>query len=82
MLGFGSKKKVPKMFIKAHGLTDEEVGYILTETGVQPRADGGKVSQCLLIQKHKRYRLVVEGLPLESELITTDPEVLKKRRGQ
>ena len=74
-------KDVPEKFIKAHGLTDDEVAYILTETGVQPRADGGKVSQCLLIQKHKRYRLVVEGLPLESELITTDPEVLRKRRG-
>lgn len=72
-------KDVPERFVKDHGLTEEEVDFIRRETGVQPRADGSKVSQCILIQKDKRYRLVVEGLPKESEHITTDPEVLRRR---
>ena len=72
-------KDIPDKFVKAHRLTDNEVEFIRTETGIQPRIGGGKVSQCLLIQKDKRFRLVVEGLPLESELITTNPEELKAR---
>ena len=62
--------------LKAHGLADGEVKFIRKETGVQPN----KVSRCLLIQKDKRFRLNVEGLPLESELITTNPEELRARK--
>ncbi len=69
-------KDIPDKFVKAHGLTDGEVKFIRGETGVQPN----KVSRCLLIQKDKRFRLVVEGLPLESELITTNPEELRTRK--
>ncbi|MGC8563040.1 MAG: hypothetical protein ACP5NO_07625 [Thermoplasmata archaeon] len=73
-------KDVPEKFVKAHRLTEDEIEYIRTSTGIQPRVNGGKVSQCLLIQKDNRFRLMVEGLPLETKLITTDPEELRARK--
>ena len=73
MEGINGRKLVR---LKAHGLMDGEVQFIRKETGVQPN----KISRCLLVQKDKRFRLNVEGLPLESELITTNPEELRARK--
>lgn len=71
-----NEKKLARL--RAHRLTDNEVEFIRTMTGIQGTT-GDKYSQCLLIQKDKRFRLVVEGLPLESELSTTNPEELRAR---
>ena len=73
-----TNKDIPDKFVKAHRLTDGEVMFIRTMTGIQGTGSN-KYSQCLLIQKDKRFRLVVEGLPLESELSTTNPEELRAR---
>ncbi|MEM0159809.1 MAG: hypothetical protein QW393_03555, partial [Candidatus Micrarchaeaceae archaeon] len=74
-----TNKDVPKKFIESHRLTDDEVRFIRSDTGIQHPAGGKPYSQCLLIQKDRRFRLVVEGLELESELATTKPEDLRER---
>ncbi|MEM3192559.1 MAG: DUF87 domain-containing protein [Candidatus Parvarchaeota archaeon] len=74
-----TNKDIPKKFIESHRLTDDEVRFIRSDTGIQHPAGGKPYSQCLLIQKDRRFRLVVEGLELESDLATTNPEDLRER---
>ncbi len=74
-------KDIPEKFVEAHGLTPGEVEYIRTGTGLKDIPGYGKESECLLIQKEKRYRLRVVGLPTETELAETNPDVLRKRMG-
>ena len=75
-----TNEDIPDNFAKSFGLIDDEVEHIGSSVRRQQRPGRGEVSQCLLVQKDKRFRLDVEGLPLESELITTNPEELRARK--
>jgi hypothetical protein len=72
-----TNNEIPKKFIEAYNLTDDEVNYIRQSTGLRPAPGGGKVSYCLLVQKNRKYRMVVVGLPLEAQLAETNPNASK-----